>query len=172
MSKKHAMPNMYEVLRKAGFQLENQLNQSIHDHWNREEVAEAAAIFTNAHARLINKLHRYHEVLSTQLNTPTKKDVANVAKLVLQTEEKVDQLNDQMIRLTEKLEKQLPRNPRSASSFQKVHDTRAKRKEALRKLSKDLFDAGLIDRGESPVTDKVGTGHTSQVKNHRWRNEK
>lgn len=104
MAKEQTPAELYETIRNAGFLLETQLNEFIQKHLNKEELVGMAAIVTKAHTKLIEFLHEFQEIISVHLNTPTKNDVANVAKLVVQTEEKVDSLTDEIIRLTESID--------------------------------------------------------------------
>lgn len=95
----------YVDLKKTGFTIEQQLNQRFQNLLNNEDLVKLA----NGHIDLLtNKfktLQNSVEVLFTILQIPTKNDVANVAKLILQTEEKVDNLEEQILKLTEAVEK-------------------------------------------------------------------
>lgn len=93
---KEEKPDLFLLLKNAGFQLENQVNQYIQDHLNKEELAAAAHKGGNLFAALIEECHEYMEQLSAQLNFPTKNDVARLGQLVVQTEEKIDEIEDKV----------------------------------------------------------------------------
>jgi methyl-accepting chemotaxis protein len=101
MSKEKNSSDLYEALRNAGFQLETHLNDYIHKYLNKKEFAAAASVFKKAQNKLTDLLQEVHETASPHLNVPTKQDLANIAKLVIQVEEKVDRLSDQVEELTE-----------------------------------------------------------------------
>lgn len=105
MTKEKKPSDLYETLRNAGFQLETHLNENIHKYMNQKEFAAAASVFKKVHGRLMDLLQEFHETASPHLSTPTKKDVANIAQLVVQVEEKVDVLSDQVAELTESIKK-------------------------------------------------------------------
>ncbi|WP_170006213.1 hypothetical protein [Bacillus fonticola] len=92
--------DIYEALKKMGFKLEQQMNELIQKQLDREDVIRQVNISGKLYGNMMKKLQDYTETLSVYLNFPTKKDVANTAKLVMQTEEKVDGLDEQLVRLT------------------------------------------------------------------------
>ncbi|WP_050182097.1 hypothetical protein [Domibacillus robiginosus] len=96
MAEKTEYTDIYEAIRNIGFGLETQFNEWIQDQLNKEKLVLPAAFLSNVQGKLIQFIREYQEIISLHLNTPTKDDVANVAKLLIQTEEKVDDLNDRM----------------------------------------------------------------------------
>lgn len=103
-NRKEPLTDFYAILKKAGFALEQQMNQQIQNALNNEDLVKFANDRSDVIASKISKLQKYVEILSTILLFPTKKDVANVAKLTLQTEEKVDQLEESIIKLKKSVE--------------------------------------------------------------------
>lgn len=104
MSDQHTF-DPYETLKKVGGALEHQLNEWIHTHINKKEIAQAASIQAQSLAHFILRFQECMETLSIPLNLPTKNDVANVAKLTLQVEEKLDGLEEQVAKLARMIEK-------------------------------------------------------------------
>ncbi|NHM31943.1 hypothetical protein [Neobacillus terrae] len=162
MSKEHKISDIYEFLRNAGFKLETQLNEQIRNHLNRRDVAGIAGILANHHANLIERLHQYQEITSIQLNIPTKKDVANIGKLTIQTEEKVDKLRDEIMQLAasiEELKALLAKNGISDSTQQQsvpllmsdeetTYSSKSNKKRIIYELTKSIMDpsfASLLD---------------------------
>lgn len=93
----------YEALKKRGHAFEQQINGTVQNLFNNDNLVRIASENTDLIANNIHSLQNYVEVLSTILLFPTKNDVANVAKLVLQTEEKVDKLEEHVFFLRESL---------------------------------------------------------------------
>ena len=97
----------YGKLKKTGLALEQQINQRIQNLLNDEDLVKLANEHLDLLSRNFRALQNTIEVLFNILQVPTKNDVANVAKLTLQTEEKVDNLEEHIIKLTETVEKAL-----------------------------------------------------------------
>ena len=95
----------FDSLKKTGFVVEQQLNQLIQNVINHEEVVKLADAHSDALRSHLKLLQKYGEVLSTILRLPSKDDVANVAKLTIQVEEKVDKLEEFLYKLPQLLEK-------------------------------------------------------------------
>ncbi|MBN6189146.1 hypothetical protein JQN58_20035 [Aneurinibacillus sp. BA2021] len=104
MSDSHT-PDPYETIKRIGTALERQLNEWVHDHLNKKEVAQLASSQAQHIAQFILRLQEHMEWLSIPLNFPTKNDVANVARLTMQVEEKLDGLEEQVTKLLYTIEK-------------------------------------------------------------------
>lgn len=102
---KNQITELFESFKKTGFALEQQLNQLIQDMLNNEEVVNLANAHSKALESNLQLLQKYAEVLTTILHLPTKDDIASVAKLTLQVEDKVDKLEECMHKLTSSLKK-------------------------------------------------------------------
>lgn len=77
-------------------QVENQLNRVIKDGLNRESIFRMVGLESELKAEKLRRIREEVEVLSLQYNFPTKNDVASIAKLLVQIEEKIDRLEEQM----------------------------------------------------------------------------
>lgn len=97
--------DFFSALKKTGFALEYQLNQQIQDFLNNEKLIHSSQAHADWLAWKLQSFQKHIEGLSTLLLIPTKNDVANVAKLTLQTEEKVDKLEEHLLDLTESIKK-------------------------------------------------------------------
>lgn len=93
---KNETPELFPLLKQLGFTLENKLNKYIQDKLDHKEVAVAANSAGKVLAHLMEAVHEYVEQLSTQLNFPTKKDVGRLGKLIVQSEDKLDDLEDEV----------------------------------------------------------------------------
>lgn len=86
--------DLFLLLKKLGFQLESKANKYIQDQLNKEEIALTANSAGHVLAHLIEAIHDYVEQLSSQLNFPTKKDVGRLGKLIIQSEDKLDNVEE------------------------------------------------------------------------------
>ncbi|MEB1807010.1 MAG: polyhydroxyalkanoate biosynthesis repressor PhaR [Bacillaceae bacterium] len=91
----------YDTFKKFSDRWEKQINDMIHLWTNNSEFVRYAKVNSDAHSRYLELLRRNQEMLATQLNIPTKTDLANVSKLALQTEEKLDLLEEQIWSLSD-----------------------------------------------------------------------
>ncbi|HZH60956.1 MAG TPA: hypothetical protein VEY70_15605 [Metabacillus sp.] len=87
---------LFTLLKKLGFQLESRVNKYIQDQLNKEEIAITANSIGHVLAHLIEAIHDYVEQLSSQLNFPTKKDVGRLGKLIVQSEDKLDTVEEEL----------------------------------------------------------------------------
>ncbi|MFS0764339.1 hypothetical protein [Peribacillus phoenicis] len=86
--------NFYKGLKLLGAQKEQQLNDKIKDLLNNRELIEAVSDNAQMQVPRINRMQEASERMSIIMNYPTKKDVAGIAKLVIQLEEKIDRIED------------------------------------------------------------------------------
>ncbi|RTR35687.1 hypothetical protein EKG37_03375 [Robertmurraya yapensis] len=88
--------SFYERLRNFGFLTELKLNEQIQNSLNRKEVIEFLNQFSFVYAEMLENLNKLVEMISGPLNLPTKNDVANIAKLAIQHEEKLNAIEEQL----------------------------------------------------------------------------
>lgn len=93
--------DFYKGLKLLGTQKEQQLNDKIREAINNRSFIESISRNSQQQVPRINKMQEASERMSIIMNYPTKKDVANVAKLVIQLEEKVDKVEELLLNLTE-----------------------------------------------------------------------
>lgn len=89
----------YKELKKLAQGGEARMNEFIQNQLNNESLVKLAADQSAVTGEVLRQLQRYQEIVTTALRIPTKDDVANVAKLVLQLEEKMDLLEDYLRQL-------------------------------------------------------------------------
>ncbi len=90
---------LYKELKKLAQGGEARINEFIQNQLNNENLVKLAADQSAVTGEVLRQLQRYQEIVTTALRIPTKDDVANVAKLVLQLEEKIDLLEDYLRQL-------------------------------------------------------------------------
>jgi hypothetical protein len=93
----------FQGFRRIGEIWEQQLNGMLYMMSDNNEFVRLMKAGTESHARYMELLRKNQELMAGVMNIPTKKDVANVAKLSLQTEEKIDILEEQIWNLQDSL---------------------------------------------------------------------
>ncbi|NLP51050.1 hypothetical protein [Bacillus sp. RO1] len=76
--------------------MENAWNEAIKAGLNKESVFRIVGLESELEAEKLRKMRELVEVLSLKYNFPTKNDVANIARLLIQIEEKIDRLEVQL----------------------------------------------------------------------------
>ncbi|MED1204458.1 hypothetical protein [Heyndrickxia acidicola] len=137
---------LYDDLKKIGFKLEQEINDWIKENLNHEKVIIGASAAGKFYSEMIKKLHYYANFLSLQLNFPTKDDVANTAKLIIQAEEKIDHLEEQIDQLSKAIEsmkgqlkEQAPAEKQDEDTFSFVKDEILKMHLTRWKKNSDTF---------------------------------
>jgi polyhydroxyalkanoic acid synthase PhaR subunit len=96
--------NPYLTFKKVSDEWEKQINESIHRWTNNREFVELVKWGTMLQQPYLKMFKKNQEYFAKFYNIPTKYDVAKAAKLTVQTEEKVDLLEEQLWKLEEKLD--------------------------------------------------------------------
>lgn len=123
----HVTIDFYELLKKGGTLLQYRLNNRIKNSLNQMSVIDLTNSKANPLTNKIDQIQNYTEQLSNYLNLPTKTDLANATQLILQSEEKIDSLDDQLFELTnmmkevKQLIEQLGSNPSDDYSNQLIN---------------------------------------------------
>jgi hypothetical protein len=105
--------DFYQLLKKGGLMAEKKLNDLIKDTLNKEKIILHANKNSKVLAEKITKARHHTENLSILLNFPTKNDLAHTTNLLIQTEDKVDQLQASLYeleKLTEEIKQDLTFN--------------------------------------------------------------
>lgn len=119
--------NPLSAFKKFNNQWEQQANDFIHTVTNNEEFVKFSKVGADTQARFMEMFSKNQELIANQLNLPTKKDVANVAKLSIQTDEKLDLVEEQIWKLQD-----------SVDSSQKEWGSLLEVSQDMLKLSKQL----------------------------------
>jgi DNA repair exonuclease SbcCD ATPase subunit len=96
----HVTIDFYELLKKGGNLLQYRLNNRIKNSLNQFSIIDFTSTKTNPLSNKLDQIQNYSEQLSNYINLPTKTDLANATQLILQSEEKIDNLDDQLFELT------------------------------------------------------------------------
>ncbi|WP_260508052.1 hypothetical protein [Cytobacillus firmus] len=95
---------LLQAIKKLGTKVERELNNSIQNSINKEEIFKNLITRSEVTAASMKKLQEAIETLSIPLNFPTKTDVANAAKLTVQAEEKMDLIDEKVMALAQSVE--------------------------------------------------------------------
>jgi hypothetical protein len=96
----------YDSFKKYSELWEKQINDFIYLWTDNSEFLKMSKLGTEAHSRYLETLRKNQETMASLLNMPTKNDVANVANLTIQTEEKIEALEEQIWDLQESVRTQ------------------------------------------------------------------
>ena len=89
----------YNEFTKLSTQWEKELNDMFRLNSNNEGFLRFAIASSDSDTLYKEYFNKYQEIISSQLNLSTKNDVANIAALSVQTEEKIDSLEEQIWKL-------------------------------------------------------------------------
>ncbi|MDQ0216994.1 hypothetical protein ELQ35_09315 [Peribacillus cavernae] len=164
------MPNKsrkdpYQKLKLLGSKKEQQMNQKIQELLNKKEYIQSAAQHSQVIAHKVKKIQDSVEKLSVPFNIPTKKDVANVAKLSIQIEEKIDDMDEKLFYLINEIEELKQKTKKGKNTGDSPYDNTstarnnrassnrpyaAKRVNEKKKKVSSLFIAYLRDSLQNP----------------------
>lgn len=176
----------YDTFKKYSELWEKQINDVIYFWTNNTEFVKMSKLGTDAQSRYLETLRKNQEALAGALNIPTKNDLANVATLTIQTEEKIESLEEQIwdlqdsmksqskeiesvveiskeiIKLTKQLKTELVKTKKELADTKSIYDELQEMKVELSKLNtfKDEFESRKEwiekDKREEPIL--VGSG--------------
>jgi hypothetical protein len=146
MSNENKM-NPLDSVKQVSEMWEKGLNGLLFQTINNNQLIQMTKFGIDAHSRYIEMLKRNRELMASYMNIPTKSDVANVAKLSIQAEEKIDILEEQIWNLQENFELANKENQRILTEMmeytKQIHSEWLKASEGLAQLSdiKKEFEA-------------------------------
>jgi hypothetical protein len=97
--------NLAKAIKLLGFQLEKGLNEAIQEKLDDEKLIKLAKLGIAHHTDTLKVIRQQQNLAAQHLNIPTKDDLANMAKLVIQIEEKLDEMDEKLSMLIQQLEK-------------------------------------------------------------------
>lgn len=133
------LDNLYKSLKTKSLGFENQANDSIQRFISDKKLIQFSSLITPLITQSISKIKENQELFSSILDIPTKNDLASTAKLVIETQEKIDALEEQnwqLIDLNEKLLKMNSGN-RINERMERMEEEQNLIKETLMQMSKD-----------------------------------
>jgi lipopolysaccharide biosynthesis regulator YciM len=127
---------------------EKELNTLIQEKLNDNDLVNSANEGLQRHLGTLRKIRKFNEFIAQQMNLPTKDDVAAIARLVMQLEEKLDRTEDLLMQL-------LDENP-SAFSQERLNQPTTN-SDSEGQQADDVNEGQELDgiqNGESPKTFK------------------
>ncbi|PJN89702.1 hypothetical protein [Bacillus sp. mrc49] len=148
--------DFYKGLKLLGSQKEQELNSRIQGLLNNRKLLESVSENAQLQVPKINRMQEASERMSIIMNYPTKKDVATVAKLVIQLEEKIDRLEEML----SSLEKNgYVKSGSSSSRGKKKSRSSSSEKEGSKKRISDFITESLLLSAKLPE----GNGQNNNV---------
>ena len=95
--------DVYDLLKRGGSFLQFQINNMIQNQLNNYSLIDVAKSQTNTLTKKIKKVQQYTEQTAAVLNFPTKTDLSNATQLILQSEEKIDNIDEQIFQMAKML---------------------------------------------------------------------
>jgi seryl-tRNA synthetase len=96
----------YESFHKLSLLWEKQINDFIFQWTDNKDFVKMSSLGTEINSRYLETFKKNQEALASVLNLPTKNDVANVATLTIQAEEKIEALEEQIWDLQDSMKSQ------------------------------------------------------------------
>jgi chromosome segregation ATPase len=127
----------FEGFRRISDRWEKQLNGLLYMMSDNNEFVRLLKVGTDSHSRYMERLKKNQERMSGLLNMPTKSDVANVAKMSIQTEEKIDILEEQIWNLQDSLGSM---NKDNMAMFQEMVTIVKQMKSEFQKLGQEISE--------------------------------
>ncbi|WP_052948732.1 hypothetical protein [Mesobacillus campisalis] len=98
--------NLSKAIKLLGFRVEKGINEAIQSKLDNEKMIKLAKLGLARHTDTLKALREQQNLAARQLNIPTRDDLANMAKLGIQIEEKLDEMDEKLSVLLKQLEAQ------------------------------------------------------------------
>ncbi|NEU30931.1 polyhydroxyalkanoate biosynthesis repressor PhaR [bacterium LRH843] len=86
----------FKTIKQMSLQMEKQMNDAIHVWTDSKEFVGLSKLMNDYQVKHAEEFAKNQEDLYEGMNVPTKKDIKSLAALTIQTEEKVDTLEEQL----------------------------------------------------------------------------
>jgi hypothetical protein len=132
---------------------EKQINGLLYMMTDNDEFVRLLNVGTESHSRYMELLRKNQELMAGIMNIPTKKDVANVAKLSVQAEGKIDILEEQIWTIKDSIGLM---NKQNLEMFQEMVNMVAQMKDEFQNMAQELANMKtLIQKGKLKDKDKA-----------------
>lgn len=142
------LDDLYSQIKLTGAKAETLINDWIKNRVNKEDIVGLLGRRTQWYGKLIKELQDAVETASVPLNIPTKRDVASVAKLTIQNEDRLEDIQQRLEQIEttlQRLEAAMGTKPSSTISQLK----KARRKPIDRKERAKLVQENLAKLSEA-----------------------
>lgn len=117
---------------------DKQVNGLLYNLANNNEFVRSANIGLNTYSVYLERLRKNQEQIAAFMNIPTKKDVANAAKQSIQTEEKIDILEEQIWKLQDSVSAMSKEN---LEMFEEVVNSVTLMKNEFQKMAQEVAES-------------------------------
>lgn len=137
------LDDLYSQIKLTGSKAETLVNEWIKNRINKEDIVGLLGRRTQWYGKLIKEIQDAVETASVPLNIPTKKDVASVAKLTIQNEDRLEDIQQRLTQIEstlQRLESAMGTNPSSTTKapLQKASRRPLDRKERAKLVQENL----------------------------------
>ncbi|WHZ05011.1 polyhydroxyalkanoate biosynthesis repressor PhaR [Neobacillus sp. YX16] len=138
---------------------DKQITGLLYNFADNKEFVRTASIGINSYSMYLEKLKKSQELFASLMNIPTKKDVANAAKLSIQTEEKIDILEEQIWKLQDSVNSITKEN---VGMFEETLSIVIQMKYEFQKIAKEVAEtkkvqADLLELRKEIERDLIGS---------------
>ncbi|MCM3600589.1 hypothetical protein M3175_07590 [Robertmurraya korlensis] len=99
------LDDLYSQIKLTGSKAETLINDWIKNRVNKEDIIGLLGRRTQWYGKLIKELQDAVETASVPLNIPTKRDVASVAKLTIQNEDRLEDIQQKLAQIETTLQR-------------------------------------------------------------------
>jgi polyhydroxyalkanoic acid synthase PhaR subunit len=131
----------YDSFKRYSELWEKQINDFIFLWSNNNEFVKMSKVGSDVNSRYLEAFRKNQEALAGILNIPTKNDVANVASLTIQTEEKIESLEEQLWELQDSMKSQSKEIESVVEVSKEIIKLTKQLKTELVKTKKELADS-------------------------------
>lgn len=117
---------------------DKQITGLLYNLTDNKEFVRTASFGINSYSSYLERLRKNQELIATLMNIPTKKDVANAAKLSIQTEEKIDILEEQVWKLQDSISSITKEN---VGMFEEILNIVMQMKNEFQKMAQEVAEA-------------------------------
>ncbi|WP_066055542.1 hypothetical protein [Robertmurraya korlensis] len=136
------LDDLYSLIKLTGTKAEALANDWIKSRVNQEDIVELLGSRTKWYGKLIKELQDAVETASVPLNIPTKRDVASIAKLTIQNEDRLEEIQQRLTQIEttlKRIEASIGTKPASTKApFQKASRKPLDRKERAKLVQANL----------------------------------
>ncbi|MEH7073355.1 polyhydroxyalkanoate biosynthesis repressor PhaR [Neobacillus drentensis] len=136
---------------------DKQLTELLYNLADTKEFVRTASFGINTYSFYLEGLRKNQELFASLMNIPTKKDVANAAKLSIQTEEKMDSLEEQIWKLQDSISSISKENVRM---FEEVINIVMQMKNEFQKMSQELAETQKMNGDLHELRKEIERGLT------------
>ncbi|MGG3467392.1 polyhydroxyalkanoate biosynthesis repressor PhaR [Neobacillus pocheonensis] len=150
--------NIYDpffVFNQLSEKWDKQLTGLLYNLADNKEFVRTASTGLNTYSIYLERLRKNQELFASIMNIPTKKDVANAAKLSIQTEEKIDLLEEQIWTLQDSVSSITKEN---AGMFEEILKIVMQMKNEFQKMSHEVAETKKMKVDLQELRKKIESG--------------